>query len=85
MFEEKDVQIFSADVDWYDDYAEQEKHDIVIGFAENAANFIARIEHEFTYIDAINLKVVNTWATPSELLYISSDSIRKVLEDENSY
>ena len=78
------MQLFSAEVCWYDEYKEDDAVDLVVGFAPTLAEFTRRVESSFSYIDNVTVHVINAVASEDELIYISQEGL-KCIEEENDY
>lgn len=76
--------MFSAEISWYDEYRETDVTDLVVGFANNMADFVRRVEDSFSCIENITIHVINTCANKNELIYISQEGLRAI-EEENDY
>lgn len=78
------MQLFSAEVGWYDEYRETGITDLVVGFADNMADFVRRVEDSFSCIEDITIHVINSYANKNELIYVSQEGLRAI-EEENDY
>lgn len=78
------MQLFSAEVGWYNEYIETGVTDWVVGFGENMADFVRRVEDSFSCIENITIHVINNCANKNELIYVSQEGLRAI-EEENNY
>lgn len=78
------MSLFSAEISWYDEYRETDVTDRVVGFANNMADFVRRVEDSFScIIEDISIHVINTCANKNELIYISQEGLRAIEEENN--
>lgn len=77
------MALYFAEVNWYNQDCEDHT-DTVVGFAKDMAQFVDHITHEFPYIESISIKIINPLVSQNELLYITSDMMDKIVE-ENDY
>jgi len=75
-----------AKVSWYNEYDENDNTDYVAGFAESVSKFTEKLDEEFSNIFDVQIEVVNSWASETQLIYLPSDpNWIATLVKENSY
>lgn len=79
-----DMILFSAKVNWYNEYDEKDENSIVVGFSKSLSDFAERINNEFSYINTVTIACENSWATQNELLYVTSETLDDI-QKENGY
>ena len=80
------MTLYKAKINWYDEYSDQDKDDVVYGFAKNIPEFVNMIDHALSNIDKLEITIVNFLAD-SNLLWVNSKDImtQKAIEKENDY
>ena len=80
------MALYKAKINWYDEYSDQNKDDVVYGFAKDIAEFADIIDHAIPNIDKLEITIVNLMAD-SNLLWVNSKDImtQKAIEKENDY
>ena len=86
MREEFKMLFLKAKVSWYSEYDETDKIDYVAGFAKNVSKFTEKLDEEFSNISDVQIEVVNSWATETQLIYLPNDpNWIATLVEENNY
>ena len=80
------MALYKAKITWYDEYSDQDKDDVVYGFAKNIPEFVDMIDHALSNIDKLEISIVN-FLVDSNLLWVNSKDImtQKAIEKENDY
>jgi len=78
------MTLYLAEVNWYNEDCEEDHVDTVVGFAKDVVQFVDHINNEFPYIESMSIKTINPLVSQNELLYITSDMVDKIIE-ENDY
>lgn len=81
------MQIFKATVTYWDTDNDKDQTETVLGFALSLSEFGARLEKTFSYIDNVEIAVINSMACENELLYLNpndSATITSII-NENDY
>jgi len=75
-----------AKVSWYNEYDENDNTDYVAGFAASVSKFTEKLDEEFSNIFDVQIEVVNSWASETQLIYLPNDpNWIATLVKENSY
>jgi len=75
-----------AKVSWYNEYDENDNTDYVAGFAESVSKFTEKLDEEFSNIFDVQIEVVNSWASETQLICLPNDpNWIATLVKENSY
>ena len=81
------MKLFKSKITWWDELEENDKIDLVYGFADDLIDLMKRIERSYSNINTIEIQTVNSFCSEEELLWVGIDDQRTqdAIEKENDY
>lgn len=80
--------LYYVEIDWFDDYSDENRKSKCFAFASSLANLGQRISDTFKYINKITIEEVNNMCD-FELFWVDSDEVTNkmidVFKDANKY
>lgn len=81
------MQLYKGKFEWYDNYIDDLRHEVVYGFAKTMIDFVNKINEVTPNIEKIEIEIVNCMAVDSELIYVDPNDFttQAAIEKENDY